>query len=177
MKIGDFVNKKLSILGLGKEGLSSYYFFRYLFPNKILGFADILPRERLPQKIKAIVSQDKYLKLHLGQDYLKNLTAYDVIVKTPGISPRLPEIQKIISDKKKILTSQTEIFFDHFRGKIIGLTGTKGKSTTTSLIYHLLRRAGYKVALGGNIGRPPLALLRQSFNNVLNWAVLELSSH
>ncbi|TSC87414.1 MAG: putative UDP-N-acetylmuramoylalanine--D-glutamate ligase [Microgenomates group bacterium Gr01-1014_7] len=103
------------------------------------------------------------------KNYLGN---YDVIIKSPGI-PFLPEIKKA-KMKSKIITSATQIFFDLCKGKIIGVTGTKGKSTTAAMIYEVLKTGGLDVYFVGNIGRPPLELLEKiNENSVL---VYELSS-
>ncbi|GAI26553.1 unnamed protein product, partial [marine sediment metagenome] len=126
MKLNDLKDKKILILGLGREGRDNFRFLRKMFPKKILGIADISERIKKP---------DKKVKLHLGKNYLKALKNYDVIVKSPGIPFKiLPK-----SALKKI-TSQTKIFFENCPRKIIGITGTKGKSTTASLIYQILKQ-------------------------------------
>ncbi len=134
MKLQDLRGKKILLLGFGREGKDTLAFLRKKFPSKIVGIAD--------QK--------------LNKNYLKALKDYDVIIKSPGISPRL--IASFIT-KKQIVTSQTEIFFDECPGTIIGVTGTKGKSTTASLCYAVLKHAGKKVHLIGNIGEPVLQFL------------------
>jgi len=102
-----------------------------------------------------------------------SLTDFDLIVRSPGVSPQTPEL--VAAKHKRIeITSGTKLFFDLAPCPIIGVTGTKGKGTTSSLIYHMLKEAGRDVYLGGNIGVPPLSFLpkltKQSF------VVLELSS-
>jgi len=154
-------NKRLIILGFGKEGMDTFRFLRKLFPKKIIGIADKLDKIRRP---------DKKAKLYLGKNYLKSLKNYDLIIKSPGIPFKiLPK-----SALKKI-TTQTEIFLNNCPGKIVGVTGTKGKSTTTSLIYRVLKEGGVKVHLVGNIGKPVLNLLFSARPNDVY--VYELSSH
>lgn len=84
-----------------------------------------------------------------GQDYQKAMDKYDVVFKSPGIVLERPK-----EDYACQIISQTEVFFHLFRDQIIGITGTKGKSTTTSLLYHILKSAGRKVQIAGNIGIP-----------------------
>jgi len=100
-----------------------------------------------------------------GKDYLVKQKEYDLAIKSPGVRPELITIP---------YTTTTNIFFSNAKGKIIGVTGTKGKSTTTSLIYEMLKKSEKDVYLGGNIGKSPL-----EFVDTLNehsWTVLELSS-
>lgn len=107
----------------------------------------------------------------LGENYLENLSSYDVLIVTPGISPYTPELRSY----QGIITSQTDIFFQKYQGKTIGVTATKGKSTTATLIYEILRQAGKSVQLVGNIGTPVLETV--DLKNPLDWIVYELSSH
>ena len=144
-----FKNKRIAVLGGGIEGGSSK---KWLKKHGSL----------------VTVLDQKYNK-----DYLKNLDEYDLIVRSPGTN-----INKIQNSEFRIqnstLTSQTKIFFDLCPGKIIGVTGTKGKGTTSSLIYEMLKNQGFDVYLGGNIGKPPLDFLDKL--NPQSIAVLELSS-
>jgi len=157
-------NKKVLILGFGREGRDNFLFLRKLFPKKVLGVADRL-------KIKDL--RFKKVRLHLGENYLKALKDYDVIIKSPGIP--FKELSKLDFDYLKKITTQTEIFFENCPGKIVGITGTKGKSTTASLIYKILKRGGIKAHLAGNIGKPVLNLLFSATPNDVY--IYELSSH
>jgi len=165
MKLKELKDKKVLILGFGREGRDNFRFLRKLFPKKVLGIADRLKIKDLRLKIK-----DKRVKLHLGENYLKVLKDYDVIIKSPGIPFKI--LSK--SDFHKI-TSQTEIFLENCPGKIVGITGTKGKSTTASLIYQILKQGGLKTHLVGNIGKPVLNLLFSATPRDVY--VYELSSH
>ncbi|MEA3293308.1 MAG: UDP-N-acetylmuramoyl-L-alanine--D-glutamate ligase, partial [Patescibacteria group bacterium] len=165
--------KKILILGLGKEGMDSFRFFRKIFPDKILGVGDKSSFNELSGKAQAIIKSDAKNRKHLGKNYLKAIRDYDVVVKSPGIPICFPEIKMGFREKK--ITSGTEIFFDNCPGKIIGITGTKGKSTTASLIYQILQKKGLNAHLVGNIGNPALPFLFNTPKN--NIYVYELSSH
>lgn len=110
--------------------------------------------------------------LRLGEDYLKNLTE-DVIFRTPGMRPDLPELTAAV-EWGSVLTSEMEVFFEVCPCPKIAVTGSDGKTTTTTIIAELLKRAGRTVHLGGNIGHPLLA--ETGSMSPKDIAVLELSS-
>jgi len=155
---------RILILGLGREGKDNFRFLRKIFPEKNLGVGD------RNENVKCQMSNVKKIKWHLGENYLKALKDYDVIIKSPGIPFKI--LPKSALNK---VTTQTEIFFENCPGKIIGITGTKGKSTTASLIYKILKQGGIKSHLIGNIGRPVLSLLFKAKPGDVY--VYELSSH
>jgi len=107
--------------------------------------------------------------------YLDNLKRFDLIIKTPGISIYN---EKIYPYRHKI-TSQAQIFFDNYQGKIIAVSGTKGKSTTCTLIYETLKHAKKDVKLIGNIGYPVLDFLdiKKPESQKNEYAVFEVSSY
>lgn len=172
MKISQLKNKRIIILGFGREGLDTYSFLREQFPNKELFIADKRDFLDFDLKIQKILKRDKNLTLFLGNDYLSSLGGEGVVIKTPGIV--LSSIQKFIN-KKSLITSQTELFFDNCPAKIIGITGTKGKSTTSSLIYSLLKNDKVNAFLLGNIEKPSLSYLTKIKKT--DWVVYELSCH
>ncbi|MCX6761158.1 MAG: Mur ligase family protein [Candidatus Nealsonbacteria bacterium] len=164
MKLNELKNKKILILGFGREGRDTFYFLRKLFPDKILAIGD-------KEKISGL--KDKKMMVYSGNNYLKSLKDFDLIFKSPGIPIHLPEIERSFKEGK--ITSQTKVFLENCPGKIIGVTGTKGKSTTSSLIYRILKNGGIKSYLIGNIEKPVLSyLLKAKKDDVF---VCELSSH
>lgn len=167
MKLDELSKKSVLILGFGKEGRDTFLFLRKFFPDKILGIGD------RNKNVGTQIANIKKTRRHLGENYLKCLKNYDVIIKSPGIPIHLTEIEKAFRQGKII--SQTEIFFANCPAKIIGITGTKGKSTTASLIYAILKRGNVKAHLIGNIGKPALSLLSKAGKNDVY--VYELSSH
>lgn len=159
-------NKNIAILGFGKEGKSTYNFIRR-YSNQtltILDKNDIL-------KNNEYLKEDKNLKIITGDTYLNNLEQYDLIIKAPGIA--LLDIDlKNIEDK---LTSQLELILEVNKKNIIGITGTKGKSTTTSLLYNIIKDQNENTFLLGNIGNPILDYI-EKFNDE-SILVIEMSSH
>ena len=111
-------------------------------------------------------------ELHLGADYLKDLDA-DVIFRTPGLRPDVPEIAACV-DRGAVLTSEMEVFFEVCPCTIIAVTGSDGETTTTTIIAELLKAAGKRVWVGGNIGHP--LLCEADGMLATDYAVLELSS-
>jgi len=172
MNLAELKNKRILILGFGKEGRDNLEFLRKLFPGKTIGIADQKKLSSIfyDRRKQGIIKKFGKVRLHLGKNYLKALKDYDVIIKSPGIPFKI--LPKSVLNK---VTSQTEIFFENCPGKIVGVTGTKGKSTTTSLICKILKTAGLKVHLVGNIGKPVLNLLFSATPKDVY--VYELSSH
>jgi len=158
------IDKRILILGFGKEGESTYNFLRLHYGSPDITIAD--NNNDIVTKIS-----DSSIKFITGEKYLDNLNDFDIIFKSPGISlNHLP--YKV---KRKKITSQTDIFLEFFSSQIIGITGTKGKSTTSSLIYHIFKLNSDKVVLVGNIGVPPFDILNEISHDTK--IVFELSSH
>lgn len=159
-------NKKIAILGFGVEGRSTYNFIRRHLPLKELTIIDVndLSNDRL-------LKTDNYINIVFGSDYCNNLSNYDLIIKSPGIS--FKDIDTKPLDGK--ITSQLELLLMFFKNNVIGITGTKGKSTTTSLIYEVLRQQKDNIYLLGNIGIPIFDdIEKYNEDSIL---VVEMSSH
>ncbi|MCL5970787.1 MAG: UDP-N-acetylmuramoyl-L-alanine--D-glutamate ligase [Patescibacteria group bacterium] len=170
MKNSKFYGKKIAVLGLSIEGLSSAKYL--LAKGADLTICDQKVEKEFDKDLINYLRSNK-VNLLLGRRYLRNLTDFDLVVRTPGFPLWKAEIAKAQLLGVEI-TSQTKIFFDLCPGKIIGVTGTKGKGTTSTLIYKLIKTERGKVFLGGNIGTPPLSFLDKVTKT--SWVVLELSS-
>ncbi|MBI2113140.1 MAG: hypothetical protein HYT50_00995 [Candidatus Wildermuthbacteria bacterium] len=163
MQLSDLKGKKILILGFAREGKDTFSFLKNKFPGQIIGIAD--------QKEDIFQGTKDEAVLHLGKNYAQAVQNYDVIIKSPGIPQKA--ISRFLS-KNQILTSQTQLFFDNCQGTVIGVTGTKGKSTTSSLIYQVLKAGGISAHLIGNIGKPVLSFIEKQ--NPQDVFVYELSS-
>lgn len=159
--------KKIAIIGFGKEGLSAANFLGEY--NRITIF-DQKPPDQIDKsffknlKVKAVFSFNNALPQNIYFDY---------IVRSPGVRPDHPFIKKFIKNGA-LSTSATKIFFDECPGQIIGVTGTKGKGTTATLIYEMLKTQAKDIHLAGNIGTPMLDILPKLKTS--STVILELSS-
>jgi UDP-N-acetylmuramoylalanine--D-glutamate ligase len=157
----DIESRRILILGFGREGQSTYKFFRQLWPLKDLLIADERPMANvgINAKLSTELAHDRHVATCFGPDYLSLLTQCDLVMKTPGISDSLPALAAAVN-RGLACTSQSDLLLRYYpRDKIIGVTGTKGKSTTTTLIWTILRHAGIDAVLAGNVGIPILSNL------------------
>ena len=159
-------NKNIAILGFGKEGKSTYHFIRR-YSNQALTILD----KNDVKKNNPFILEDENLTIITGEDYLQNLEQYDLIIKSPGIALLSIDTKKI-EDK---ITSQLEFILDVDKENIIGITGTKGKSTTSSLLYQIIKNQNENTFLLGNIGNPILDYIEQFDEQ--STLVIEMSSH
>jgi UDP-N-acetylmuramoyl-L-alanine---L-glutamate ligase len=165
-----FGEKNICLLGFGREGRTSYLALRKYSPNNTIYIADLNPE--VQESFIREFGTPANVSFFCGVNYQDAIRKADIILKSPGISPKSLNSEDI--DRKKIF-SQTDIFLRLFRNQIIGVTGTKGKSTTVSLIYHIFNLAGRNVLLAGNIGIPPFELLEKVEPDTT--IVYEMSSH
>ena len=161
-------NKKIAVLGLG---VSNRPLVRLLleFGCDVVG-CDRTPREKLDAEVLEL--EKLGCKLHVGDTYLEGVEA-DILFRTPGMHPGNPAIQALAARGAKV-TSEMEVFFEVCPCSLLAVTGSDGKTTTTTLISEMLKAAGKTVWLGGNIGTPLLPLVRQMKPG--DFAVVELSS-
>ncbi|MFA5746940.1 MAG: UDP-N-acetylmuramoyl-L-alanine--D-glutamate ligase [Candidatus Paceibacterota bacterium] len=171
MKLKNLKAKNILILGFGREGKDTFDFLMRLFPKAKIGIADKMSKSEFQQKFPDIF-KNKGLNIHLGDGYLESSAGYDIIVKTPGISLAL---LKPYLAKKTQVASQTELFLENCPGRVVGVTGTKGKSTTSALIQAILKTGGKNTKLIGNIGIAPLSYLAKAKKSDI--FVFEMSCH
>lgn len=156
--IEEIKDKKIAIMGFGREGKSVYQYIRKYLPEKELTIAD---EKELDTHTLTHVSTI------FGTEY-QELAGFDVIFKSPGIV--------LTSDRcMEAMDSMTNMFLKHYGKQTIGITGTKGKSTTASLLYHMLKENGMDVVLLGNIGKPAFDALDRITEDT--WIIFELSCH
>lgn len=166
--LNDLKDKRVLVLGVG---VSNRPLVRLLAERGIAVTAcDKTPREKLDAEVLALERQGVTLKT--GETYLDDL-AGDVVFRTPGIRPDVPALKKLAAQGAAI-TSEMEAFFAVCPCPIIAVTGSDGKTTTTTLIAEILQHAGKRVWIGGNIGQPLLAQAGEMTED--DMAVVELSS-
>ncbi len=165
----EYKGKHIAVIGLSTEGKDTVKFLHQR--GAMITCCDRRGKEALGQTYEELSRFG--VSFQLGEEYSHGLRVFDAVVRTPGISPRTPELLSYRKNGGKI-TSLTKIFFEECRAPIIGVTGTKGKGTTSTLIAKMLESDGKTVHLGGNVGIPLLS--RIDTIQPCDWVVLELSS-
>lgn len=163
-----FHGKRIAILGFGREGRSTFRRLRQYFPGQTVNICD--------RDAKASLTEDpdvrsSHVCWHLGPAYLEGIKMADIIIKSPGVPFSLIRNLPL----RGRITSQSELFLELFRDQVCGITGTKGKSTTASLLYHILKTAKKPAVLAGNIGMPCFDVLDDIRPDTR--IVFEMSSH
>lgn len=170
----DFRGKKCTVLGLGISNIPLIDFL--LNRGAKVSARDQKDLDTANEQIKSFINRGVTFKC--GEEYLNDIDG-DYVFRSPGIRPDIPEISNAIKNGA-VLTSEMELFFELCPAKIFAITGSDGKTTTTTLTYKLLEAetkkeaSGRKVYVGGNIGTPLLPLVDQMTEN--DYAVVELSS-
>ena len=162
------ISKKIAIFGFGKEGLAAANF---LGNNNHISIIDDKLQSEIDQEIfKKLKS--KNVNFSFGKNFPKD-EKFDLLIRSPGFRPDHPKIAHF-TRQGIFLTSPTNIFFENYKGLTIGVTGTKGKGTTATLIYEFLKTQFENIFLAGNIGLPPLEIFPHLKKQSI--VVLELSS-
>ena len=160
--------KRIVLVGCGREGISTYRFIRSMLPMQPLTITD--QDVKLVDKYPEFIA-DVWLEFNLGASYLSGLNDYDLIIKAPGVTFK----DLLEQPSREKISSQTDLFLRMYGKQVTGITGTKGKSTTSSLIKHIVGKHTDNVILVGNIGLPPFEMLHQIDEETI--IICELSSH
>ena len=171
IELNEFLKKsKIAIIGLGVSNIPLLDYMHNL--NSDVTVFDDRKIEKIPNEILEKVKQYNF-KYFCGENSLDNLKGFDIVFRSPSCMPTKKEL---VAEKENgaIVTTEIEMFMKLFPGKVIGITGSDGKTTTTTLIYEILKDNGYNCYLGGNIGIPLFTKLSEMKPEDI--AVLELSS-
>ena len=168
MEQSAWVDGRVAILGIGREGQAARRYLRTVYPAIQL----TLVAEAAPDQdfLEQLSENDHLLTGPLAEAGLEN---FDILIRSPGISPYRNSIQRACAAGASLTTPSNLWFAAHPGQNTICITGTKGKSTTSALLAHMLEACGYRVRLAGNIGLPLLACNDQD----VDWWVIELSSY
>lgn len=169
MRIADLAGKYVAVWGFGREGRAVLKVLRERLP-------DVMPTVFCAEAERDEVEHAcaEFAKIVCHTPTAADLSAYDIVIKSPGISAYRPEILEARRNGTRFTSATAFWFAEHASSRVIAVTGTKGKSTTSALIAHLLRALGRRTALAGNIGKPLLELLDPPLEP--DWWVIELSS-
>ncbi len=168
--IKEFKNKSVMIYGIGKSNLP---LVEMLIEEKVpITVYDNRNEEKIQASALKLLRSSKYVDLRICDEKIWD-EFFDIIIKSPGISFLSDKIKRAHL-KGSVITSEMEIFFDLCPCPIVGVTGSDGKTTTTTIIYEILKKTGKKVHLGGNIGKPLLPNIKNISKDDI--AVVELSS-
>ncbi len=171
-KLDEFKNdvkgKNVTVIGIGISNLPLIKYLVQLGAN--VTACDRRTKEDLGDNCTELEALG--IRFNLGDGYLDNLSG-DIIFKTPGMRYDVPQLLAA-KEKGSVVTSEMEVFFDVCPSHIIAVTGSDGKTTTTTLIHKMMTKAGYTTWLGGNIGNPLLTDTEKMKED--DWVILELSS-
>ena len=163
-------NKRVAIIGLGVSNIPLIDYLYDLGSNIVL--FNNKPIDELESSILDKIYELK-IEYSFGENYLSKLKGFDLIFRSPSCRPDLPEIQREL-ERGAILTSEIELVLELCPGTTIGITGSDGKTTTTSLIYEILKEQNLNCYLGGNIGIPLFTKIKDMRPE--DYIILELSS-
>ena len=163
-------SSKIAVIGLGVSNIPLIKYLKDLNANVVV--FDKRNIEKIDNHIIKYLRENNIVG-NFGENYLENLKGFDIIFRSPSCRP---DTQELLDEKKRgaIITSEIEMVVKLCPGKVIGITGSDGKTTTTSLIYEILKKANYSCYLGGNIGTPLFDKLPDMKKEDI--IVLELSS-
>ncbi len=161
--------KKVLVVGLGKSGLAAALFLRHRGAQVTV--SDVRSAESLAKEIPALLEEG--IMVEAGGHGLLTFRRQDLIVISPGVPLDTPELAQARSFGLPII-GELELAARFLKGKVVAITGSNGKTTTTALLGAIFQEAGFPVLVGGNIGVPVVGLIEQSTDQT--WSVLEVSS-
>jgi len=161
--------KKVLVVGLGKSGLAAALFLRHRGAQVTV--SDVRSAEALAKDIPALLEEG--IMVETGGHGLLTFRRQDLIVVSPGVPLNTPELMQVKSFGLTVI-GELELAARFLKGKILAITGSNGKTTTTALVGEILEKAGIPTLVGGNIGVPVVSLIEQSTDET--WSVLEVSS-
>jgi UDP-N-acetylmuramoylalanine--D-glutamate ligase len=168
MRIADLAGRRLAVWGFGREGRAALAALQLRLPRQPVTLFCNVAEAPFGQAMHPAVEVDT------GAPSAGALSVFDVVIKSPGIGAYRPELLEAQHNGTHFTSGTALWFAENPAARVIAVTGTKGKSTVTALIAHLLRSLGRRVALAGNIGLPLLELLDPP--QAPDWWVVELSS-
>lgn len=161
--------KRVLVIGLGRTGKACAYFLKRMGAEVIISEAK--PEEEIKEALKEM--EELKIKVETGGNRVESFLGADLIVLSPGVPLNLPAIKKANELGKKIM-SEIELAYHFCKPQIIAITGTNGKSTTTSLLGEIFKNSGMKIFLGGNLGNPMIEMF--SLVEPLDYVIVEVSS-
>jgi len=161
--------KKVLVVGLGKSGLAAALFLRH--QGAVVTVSDVRSAEALAKEIPALIEEG--ISVEAGGHGLLTFRRQDLIVVSPGVPLNTPELVQAKSFGRPVI-GELELAARFLKGKILAITGSNGKTTTTTLVGEILKEAGLPTLVAGNIGVPVVGLIEESRDQV--WSVLEVSS-
>ncbi len=165
----DYKNKRVLVVGLGKSGVSAALYLRKLGARVTV--SDTRPSEALAKEIPALLEAG--VMVETGGHGVLTFRRQDLVVISPGVPLTTPEVRQVLRFGIPLI-GELELAFQGLQGRVIAITGSNGKTTTTSLVGHILQHAGLDAKVGGNIGLPVVELVAGSTERT--WSVLEVSS-
>ncbi|MFN7705145.1 MAG: Mur ligase family protein, partial [Chryseotalea sp.] len=160
------MKERLVILGAGESGTGAALLAKAKGYDVFVSDAQII-KENFKQEL-----MDNQIPFEEGQHTVDLIQNAKLVVKSPGIPDKAPIVKEIKSKQIEVI-DELEFAFRYYTGKVIAITGTNGKTTTTLLTYHILKEAGYSVGLAGNVGK---SMARQLLTQQVDWYVVEISS-
>jgi len=165
----DLKNKRVLVVGLGRSGVASAFFLQEHGAKVIV--SDSKSEAQLQNEVPALL--DRGISIETGHHGERTFRDQDLIVVSPGVPSDQPQLQRARSLGIPVI-GEVELAFRFLQGKVIAITGSNGKTTTTTLVGEILSKAGKKTLVGGNIGTPVISLAGQSTHE--SFVVLEISS-